>query len=175
MGLVGMATPRRPPLGFSVIGCSTGASEGAGGCERSKSRWQKHGGRCDFVLRAGRRQAACVTHRHSLPHPSAPHRAVRPRRPPPVTVIFREPAAYYWRHTGAPAVLFDVESASPEMFVDSHGTELDGQRRHSWPVSGWTDLPELPACLEDLGLTPFIVSSTCGMEGWLLANAIDVA
>jgi len=89
-------------------------------------------------------------------------------------VIFEGVQAYHFENDAFGNVIFDVENVPIEWFLKEYGAEIVELERMNGSPSWASDLASAPERLAEQGIKAFILRSSLGLSGWILAKAISV-
>jgi hypothetical protein len=89
-------------------------------------------------------------------------------------VVFCGVQGYHFENDAFGNVIFGVESVPEEWFIKEYGTELSELQRMSGSPGPWAkDLASAPDYMREQGIKAFILSSSLGLSGWILAKEIS--
>ncbi|HVS71934.1 MAG TPA: hypothetical protein VHQ47_11820 [Phycisphaerae bacterium] len=87
-------------------------------------------------------------------------------------VIFGDVVAHYFEHVLPENILFDVAEADVAAVVREHGSLLADSWRYRWPAVEYRgDLDVLIEKLKAAGVRAYVIESSYGLSGWVLAGS----
>jgi hypothetical protein len=90
-------------------------------------------------------------------------------------VIFEGVEGYSFQNDAFGNIIFDVEWVSVETLLTQFGGEIAESYRMSGSPGKWAaNLASAPEYLRDRGIKAFILSSSCGLSGWVVAKEMSV-
>jgi hypothetical protein len=90
-------------------------------------------------------------------------------------VIFDGVQGYSFQHDAFGNVIFGLETAPVEYLLTEFGAEIAESYRIGGSPGSWAaNLDSAPKYLNERGIKGFILSSSCGLSGWILAREISV-
>jgi hypothetical protein len=91
------------------------------------------------------------------------------------SVTFEGVQGYSFRNDAFRNIIFDVESVSVEALLTQFGAEIAESYRVGGSPAPWAaNLASAPEYLRDRGIKGFILSSSYGLSGWILAREMSV-
>jgi hypothetical protein len=101
------------------------------------------------------------------------HTEYRDTEPNELTdVIFSDVIAHHFENVGDGAILFDVEEVEPEWVVQQEAKVFARGKNYGWPLPEYKDPADLVRRLKDQGLRGYVVSSSFGLNGFVLAREV---
>lgn len=88
-------------------------------------------------------------------------------------IIFSEVFAYHFEGDNFQTILFDIDQVSPEEVHSAYRDLFERRKNYAWPFSYSTE-QELLGKLNDKSVRGFLVSSSYGMEGFVLAEEMRI-
>ena len=86
------------------------------------------------------------------------------------TVVFTGVDGYHFENDAFGNIIFDLEVVPTAGFVSEYRDDLAESRRYG-AVGRWaSDLDAAPRVLSELGIQPYVLSSSLGLSGWVLAK-----
>jgi len=90
------------------------------------------------------------------------------------TVIFTGVDGYHFENDAFGNIIFDLETVPTAGFVSEYRGELAESHRYGG-VGAWaSDLDAAPRLLSEQGIHAYVLSSSLGLSGWVLAREIFV-
>jgi hypothetical protein len=89
-------------------------------------------------------------------------------------VVFKEVQGYQFENDAFGNIIFDVSNIPVEQFLKEYGAEVSELYRMNGSPTWAADLASAPECLSEQGIKAFILSSSLGLTGWVLAKEISV-
>ena len=102
---------------------------------------------------------------HTAFHDNEPHEYT--------DIIFSKVAGYHFEGDNFQTILFDIYQASPEEVYTSHSELFERRKNYAWPFS-YNAKQELTEKLDKKGVKGFVISSSYGMEGFVLAQEMQI-
>ena len=97
------------------------------------------------------------------------------QEPPERTdVLFSGVLAYHFEHALMNTILFDIDEASLERVYEQYTEVFRGGKNYGWPIASYSGPEDLAARLRAQGVRAYVVSSSYGMSGFVLAEAMAV-
>jgi hypothetical protein len=91
------------------------------------------------------------------------------------TVLFTGVETYHFENDAFGNIIFDLETVALEGFVSEYRAELAESFRMSGALGTWgSDLDDARRFLSEKGVQAFVLSSSYGLSGWLLAREASV-
>lgn len=99
-----------------------------------------------------------------------------PEKPTEFTsVIFEGVQGYRFENDAFGNIIFGLETVSVEYLLTEFGAAISESYRLSGAPGSWAaDLELAPEYLREHGIKGFILSSSCGLSGWILAREMSV-
>jgi hypothetical protein len=100
----------------------------------------------------------------------------RDRKPTEYTsVVFGGVQCYHFQNDAFGNIIFDVSELPVEQFLREYGAEIkELYRMNGWPT--WAaDLDSAPRHLSEEGIKTFVLSSSLGLSGWVLAEEMTIS
>jgi len=92
-----------------------------------------------------------------------------------VNVIFKGVQGYRFENDAFGNIILDVETVSIDQFLKEHGTEISESYRMAGAPGPWAaNLETASDFLLEQGIQGFILSSSHGLSGWVLAREIAI-
>ena len=83
---------------------------------------------------------------------------------------------YHFENDAFGNIIFGLESVPLEWFLTEYGAEISELRRMTGSPGSWAkNLASAPEYLRDEGIKAFILSSSLGLSGWVLAKEISIS
>ena len=95
-------------------------------------------------------------------------------RPQYTDVIFRGVLTHYFRSVLPVSILFGIEEASLEDLIRTDWPLFQDLMNAGWPVPEYRSAGELAERLQEQERRAYIISSSYGMDGWVLARSIEL-
>ncbi len=89
-------------------------------------------------------------------------------------VVFGGVQGYHFENDAFGNVIFDVSNVPVEQFLTEYGAEISVSYRMNGSPAWAADPALAPECLREQGIKPFVLSSSLGLSGWVLAKEISV-
>jgi hypothetical protein len=87
------------------------------------------------------------------------------------TVVFTGVEGYHFENDAFGNIILDLESVTTTGFVSQYRDELAESFRISGAPGAWaSDLDAAPRVLSEQGIQAFVLSSSYGLSGWVLAR-----
>jgi len=103
------------------------------------------------------------------------HTAYYDREPHEFTdVLFTGVLAYHFEGDDLRTVLFDIEQTSFQHIYKNHQDLFEHRKNYGWPLSSYNTVEELMQTLTDLNIQAFEISSACGLDGFVLAQEMQI-
>ena len=91
------------------------------------------------------------------------------------TVLFTGVEGYRFENDAFGNIIFDLETVDLAGFVSEYGSELAESFRVAGALGTWvSDLDGAPRRLSEQGIQAFVLSSSYGLSGWVLAREASV-
>jgi hypothetical protein len=91
-------------------------------------------------------------------------------------VIFKGVQAYRFENDAFGNIIFDLEIVPLDKFLEEHSAEISGSYRMAGSPGPWAaNLGTAPAYLREQGVQAFILNSSCGLSGWVLARELSMS
>lgn len=92
-----------------------------------------------------------------------------------VNVIFKGAQGYRFENDAFGNIILDVETVAVDQFLKEHAKEISESYRIAGAHGPWaSNLETAPGYLLGLGIQGFILSSSIGLSGWVLAREISI-
>jgi hypothetical protein len=88
--------------------------------------------------------------------------------------VFEGVQGYHFENDAFGNVIFDVSNAPMEQFLTECGAEISELYRMNGSPTWAADLASAPEFLREQGIKAFILSSSLGLSGWVLAKEISI-
>ena len=90
-------------------------------------------------------------------------------------MIFKGVQGYHFENDAFGNIILDVETVAVDQFLKEHSTEISESYRMAGAYGPWaSNLETAPAHLLGQGIQGFILSSSIGLSGWVLAREISI-
>ncbi|MGB6387628.1 MAG: hypothetical protein WBD25_19645 [Terriglobales bacterium] len=89
-------------------------------------------------------------------------------------VVFEGVQGYHFENDAFGNVIFDVSNIPVEQFLKDYGGEMSELFRMTGSLTWAADLVSAPDYLREQGIKAFILSSSLGLSGWVLAKEISI-
>lgn len=89
-------------------------------------------------------------------------------------VIFSGVAAYHFERDNFGTILFGIEETSPEQVYADYHSIFESNKNYGWPKIRYDTEAELLAALEAQAVKGFLISSSYGMDGFVLAQVMQL-
>jgi hypothetical protein len=90
-------------------------------------------------------------------------------------VIFSGVVAHFFEHVLPGNILFGIEEGDPKSLVDQYAERFKESWRYGWPQVDYKgDLSVLQDWLRDHSIRAFVIQSSYGLSGWILAENCDL-
>ena len=86
------------------------------------------------------------------------------------TVVFTGVDGYHFENDAFGNIIFDLEAVTIAGFVSEYRDELAKSRRYSGVGTWASDLDAAPRVLSEQGIQAYVLSSSLGLSGWVLAR-----
>lgn len=91
------------------------------------------------------------------------------------TVLFSGVEGYQFQNDAFGNIVLDLEIVTTAGFVSEHRGDLAESFRRSGALGKWAaDLDNAPRLLSEQGIQAFVLSSSYGLSGWVLAKEASV-
>jgi hypothetical protein len=90
-------------------------------------------------------------------------------------VVFEGVQGYHFENDAFGNIIFDVSNVPVEQFLAEYGNEMSELYRMNGSSTWAADLVSAPECLREQGIKAFILSSSLGLSGWVLAKEISIS
>jgi hypothetical protein len=92
-----------------------------------------------------------------------------------VNVIFTDVQGYHFENDAFGNIIFGFETVPVEHFLTEYGPEILESYHTTGAPGPWaTNLETASAYLREQGIQAFILSSSCGLDGWVLARELSI-
>ncbi len=88
-------------------------------------------------------------------------------------VVFEGVQGYHFENDAFGNIIFEVSNVPAEQFLTEYGAEISELYRMNGSPTWAADLASSPQALREQGIKPFILSSSLGLSGWILAKEIS--
>ena len=88
-------------------------------------------------------------------------------------IIFTKVAGYHFEGDNFQTILFAIYRASPEEIYASHSELFERRKNYAWPFN-YNTKQDLMEKLDKKGVKGFLISSSYGMEGFVLAEEMQI-
>jgi hypothetical protein len=90
--------------------------------------------------------------------------------------VFHGVQGYRFENDAFGNIIFDLETVEIEQILDQCGAELSESYRMAGSPGPWAaNLEAAPRYLRDQGTQGFILSSSFGLSGWILAREVSIS
>jgi hypothetical protein len=89
-------------------------------------------------------------------------------------VVFEGVQAYHFENDAFGNIIFDVSNVPLEKFLTEYGSEVSELHRMNGSLNWAADMVSAPEYLREQGINGFILSSSLGLSGWVLAKEISI-
>jgi len=90
-------------------------------------------------------------------------------------VTFKDVQGYHFEHDAFGNIIFGLETMPMEQFLAEYGTEISEYYRMAGSPGPWAEnLGTALGYLQEQGVQAFILSSSYGLSGWVLAREISI-
>jgi hypothetical protein len=89
-------------------------------------------------------------------------------------VTFKGVQAYHFENDAFGNIIFDVTDVPVEQFLKQYGAEISELYRFNATPTWAADLASAPAHLSNQGIRGYVLSSSYGLSGWILAKEISI-
>ncbi|MBC7529620.1 MAG: hypothetical protein H7308_18995 [Chthonomonadaceae bacterium] len=88
-------------------------------------------------------------------------------------VIFSGVIAYHFQQDSFGTIIFDIEETDVAQLYAENRERFESGRNYGWP-GGWNKSEEtILDYLVSSGIKGFALSSSCGMDGWVMAQTMS--
>lgn len=91
-----------------------------------------------------------------------------------IDIIFLKVAGYHFEGDNFGTILFDIYQASPEEVYSAYGDLFERLKSYAWPAVNYSTEQDLMGKLRNRGVKGFLLSSSYGMTGFVLAEEMQV-
>jgi len=92
-----------------------------------------------------------------------------------VNVIFRELQGYRFENDAFGNIIFGLETVALEQFLTEHGAQISKAYHTAGSPGPWAVNLETASCyLRENAIEGFILSSSFGLSGWILARGMSI-
>jgi hypothetical protein len=92
-----------------------------------------------------------------------------------VNVIFKDVQGYHFENDAFGNTIFGVETVTVDQFLKEYGTEISESYHMAGAPGPWAaNLLTAAGYLREQGMQAFILSSSFGLSGWVLARQIFI-
>jgi hypothetical protein len=93
-----------------------------------------------------------------------------------VNVMFKGVEGYRFENDAFGNIVFDIETVALDQFLKEHSQEIPESYRMAGAPGRWAaNLETASGCLLEQGIRAFILSSSLGLSGWVLAREISMS
>ena|SRR5437016_4164197 len=89
-------------------------------------------------------------------------------------VVFDGVQGYHFEHDAFGNIVFDVVNVPLEQFLTDYGGEISELYRRNGAPSWAANLASAAEQIRQQGIRPFVLSSSLGLSGWVLAKNMSV-
>ena len=89
-------------------------------------------------------------------------------------VVFEGVQGYHFENDAFGNIIFDVSNVPVERFLTEYGAEISELYRMNARPTWAVDLASAPEYLRNQGIKGYILSSSYGLSGWVLAKEISI-
>jgi hypothetical protein len=89
-------------------------------------------------------------------------------------VIFEGVQGYHFENDAFGNIIFDVSTVPVEQFLKDYGAEMSELNRMIGSLTWAADIDSAPDYLREQGIKAYILSSSLGLSGWVLAKEISI-
>ena len=89
-------------------------------------------------------------------------------------IVFEKVQGYRFENDAFGNIIFELATVPVEQFLTEYGAEISELRRMTGSPAWATDLGSAPGYLHDQGIKGFILSSSLGLSGWVLAEECSI-
>ena len=90
-----------------------------------------------------------------------------------INIIFEGILAYLFENQQKNNIILDIEEKDREKFITDNNELLERQRNFGWPIM-YKDMEDLKLVLEVNRYNYYVLNSSCGMNGWIVAKKMKV-
>ncbi len=90
-----------------------------------------------------------------------------------INIIFEGILAYLFENQQKNNIILDIEEKDREKFITDNNELLERQRNFGWPIM-YKDMEDLKLVLEVNRYNYYVLNSSCGMNGWIMAKKMKV-
>jgi hypothetical protein len=102
------------------------------------------------------------------------HTIYRDREPYEYTdVVFTDVVAYHFETDNFQTILFDIAEVAVEAVYTTYRDLFVRKKNYGWPVFDYKTEQDLLETLREQGIKGFVIASSYGMEGFVLAKAMQ--
>ena len=84
-------------------------------------------------------------------------------------ICFSEVFAHYFENELFGSVILDIRKNNLQEFFVQNGSLLNERKNNCWPID-YNDNDELKNIIENAGYSYYVISSSYGMRGWIIAK-----
>jgi len=89
-------------------------------------------------------------------------------------VVFERVQGYHFQNDAFGNIVFDVAEVAAEQFVPEYGAEISELHRMTGSPTWAVDLASALEHLHEQGIKAFVLSSSIGLSGWVLAEDMSI-
>lgn len=89
-------------------------------------------------------------------------------------VVFKGVEAYHFQNDAFGNIIFDVAEVPTERFLKDFGSEVSELYRYSARPEWASNLASAPELLDGQGIKGYVLSSSYGLGGWILAKEMSI-
>ncbi|HLX85301.1 MAG TPA: hypothetical protein VKR59_15480 [Terriglobales bacterium] len=89
-------------------------------------------------------------------------------------VLFEGVHGYHFENDAFGNIIFDVADVSADEFLKENGGGISELRRMTGQPAWAEDLRAAPQYMSEHGITAFVLSSSLGLSGWILAKKMSI-
>lgn len=90
-----------------------------------------------------------------------------------INIIFEDILAYLFENQQKNNIILDIEEKDRKKFITDNNELLERQRNFGWPIM-YKDMEDLKFVLEANRYNYYVLNSSCGMNGWIVAKKMKV-
>ena len=81
--------------------------------------------------------------------------------------------AHHFEHVAGPSILMDIEEVDPGSVIERWHELFERGKNYGWPPGKFIDLTDLSRVLREQGVRGYLVMSSCGLDGFVLAQGVE--
>jgi hypothetical protein len=85
-------------------------------------------------------------------------------------VVFTEVEIHHFECVLSSNIIFAIEAVSVEEIINEHKELFVRLKKHGWPKIDYSSIEQLIQILDERQLKGFVINSSCGLYGWVLAK-----